>query len=77
MIGDIEKLLDSDDSEVKAKAEDIMMMHRAYEEGQITKEMYKEILEDVARTEEVESHADTMTAKAMLVTGVMGILQVI
>jgi hypothetical protein len=77
MIEDIRKLAESDDPEVKTKAEDILMMHVAYEEGQITKEMYVELLEDIARTEDVETHADVMTAKAMLVTGVMGILQVI
>jgi hypothetical protein len=77
MIEDIRKLAESDDAEVKAKAEDILMMHVAFEEGQITKEMYVELLEDIARTEDVETHADVMTAKAMLVTGVMGILQVI
>ena len=77
MIDEIKQLVECEDKEVAAKADEIVMMHTAFEEGQITKEMYAELLEDVKRTYEIKAQADDMKFKAMLVTGVYGILQVI
>ena len=77
MIEDIKNLVGCGDKEVAEKAEEIAMMHAAYEEGNITKEMYVELLEDVKRTYEIQENADDMKFKAMLVTGVYGILQVV
>ena len=77
MIDEIQALVGCEDSEVSAKADEICMMQVAYEEGHITKEMYVELLEDVKRTYEIESDADDMKFKAMLVSGVYGILQVV
>lgn len=77
MIEEIKTLVGCDDPEVSVKAEEIVMLHEAYAEGQITKEMYVELLEDVKRTYDIESQADDMKFKSMLVTGVYGILQVV
>ena len=77
MIDDIKELVGCDDAEVSAKAEEIVMINTAYSEGQITKEMYLELLEDVKRTYEVTGDAEEMQYKGMLVAGVMGIMQVI
>lgn len=77
MIDSIKSLVECEDKEVAAKADEICMMHTAYEEGDITKEMYVELLEDVKRTYEIEEQADDMKFKAMLVTGVYGILQIV
>lgn len=77
MIDSIKQLVECEDKEVAAKADEICMMHAAYEEGHITKEMYVECLEDVKRTYEVEEQAGEMKFKSMLVTGVYGILQVV
>lgn len=77
MLDDIKALVECEDKEVAAKADEILMMQVAYEEGNITKEMYVELLEDVKRTYEIQKNADDMKFKAMLVTGVYGILQVV
>ena len=77
MIQEIQALVECEDKEVAAKADEIAMMHAAYQEGDITKEMYVELLEDVKRTYEIQEDADDMKFKAMLVAGVYGILQVV
>lgn len=77
MLQELQSLVECEDKEVAAKADEIVMMHTAYQEGHITKEMYVELLEDVKRTYEIESQADDMKFKAMLVTGVYGLLQVV
>ena len=77
MIQEIQSLVECEDKEVAAKADEICMIHTAYENGDITKEMYIELLEDTKRTYEIMEDADDMKFKAMLVTGVYGILQVI
>jgi hypothetical protein len=77
MIDKIKELVGCDDAEVSAKAEEIVMMHTAYEEGQITKEMYAELLEDVKRTTDIQDDAEDMKFKSALVMGVYGILQVV
>ena len=77
MLEEIKALVACEDKEVAAKADEILMMQVAYDEGNITKEMYVELLEDVKRTYEIQENADDMKFKAMLVTGVYGILQVV
>ena len=77
MIQEIQALVECEDKEVAAKADEICMIHAAYEEGSITKEMYAELLEDTKRTYEIMEEGEDMKFKAMLVTGVYGILQVI
>lgn len=77
MLEDIKALVECEDKEVAAKADEILMMKVAFDEGDITKEMYVECLEDVKRTYEIESQADDMKFKSMLVTGVYGLLQVV
>ena len=77
MIKEVQALLDCEDEDVAAKADEICMIHAAYEEGSITKEMYIELLEDIKNTYEVQAHGDDMKFKSMLVKGVYGILQVV
>lgn len=77
MLDQIKQLVECEDKEVAAKADEILMMQVAYEEGNITKEMYVELLEDIKRTYEIQENADDMKFKSMLVTGVYGILQVV
>jgi hypothetical protein len=77
MIQEIQALVECEDKEVAAKADEICMIHAAYGEGSITKEMYVELLEDTKRTYEIMEEGEDMKFKAMLVTGVYGILQVI
>lgn len=77
MIDEIKELVGCEDEEVSLNAEQIVMMQAAYDEGQITKEMYIELLEDIKNTYEIEAEADDMKFKSMLVAGCYGILQVV
>jgi hypothetical protein len=77
MINEIKELVGCGDEEVSLLAEQIVMMQESYDEGQITKEMYVELLEDVKNTYEIEAEANDMKFKSMLVAGCYGILQVI
>jgi hypothetical protein len=77
MIEDIKSLVECEDKEVAGAADEICMMQTAFQEGQITKEMYVECLEDIKRTMEIKAEADDLKFKSMLVTGIYGILQVV
>ena len=77
MIAEIQELVECENKEIAAKADEICMLHTAYEEGTVTKEMYVELLQDVKNTYEIQAHGDDMKFNSMLVAGVCGILQVI
>jgi hypothetical protein len=77
MIGEIQALVECENKEIAAKADEVCMLHAAYEEGNITKEMYVELLEDVKNTYSIKANGDDMKFNSMLVAGVCGILQVI
>ena len=77
MIEDIRALLECEDKEVAAKADEVMMLTTAYEEGQISRDEYLELLEDIRRTAEVKAEGSDIQFKSMLVTGIYGILQVV
>lgn len=59
------------------RAEMALQMAEAYSTGQISADEYKELLQDLVRTDKLDSEADDMAVKAMLVTGVYGLLQVV
>ena len=53
------------------------MLQAAFDEGQISRDEYVELLEDIKRTAEVEAEGSDIQFKSMLVTGIYGILQVV
>jgi len=77
MTQEIVSLVECEDKEVAAKADEVLMLKAAFDEGQITKEMYVEGLEDIKRTLEIEEKAGELKFKSMLVTGIYGLLQVV
>jgi hypothetical protein len=77
MLDDIKALVECDDKEVAAKADEVIMLQAAFEEGQISKDEYVELLEDIKRTAEVEAEGSDIQFKSMLVKGIYGILQVV
>lgn len=54
-----------------------LQLSEAYSTGQISPDEYKELLQDLIRTDALDSEADDMAVKAMLVTGIYGLLQVV
>lgn len=58
------------------RAQVALQIAEALQNGQIGQSEAKELLEDLIRTDKLDSEADDMALKAMLVTGIYGILQV-
>lgn len=77
MLDDIKALVGCGDSEVSAKADEILMLQAAFDEGQISRDEYVELLEDMKRTAEIQAEGSDIQFKSMLVTGIYGILQVV
>lgn len=77
MLDDIKSLVECDDKDVSAKADEIVMLQAAFDEGQISRDEYVELLEDIKRTAEVEAEGSDIQFKSMLVKGIYGILQVV
>lgn len=59
------------------RAQMALQLSEAYSTGQISTDEYKELLQDLVRTDTLDNEADDMAIKAMLVTGVYGLLQVV
>jgi hypothetical protein len=59
------------------RAQMALQLSEAYSTGQISPDEYKELLQDLVRTDALDSEADDMAVKAMLVTGVYALLQVV
>jgi hypothetical protein len=59
------------------RAQMALQLSEAYSSGQIAPDEYKELLQDLVRTDMLDSEADDMAVKAMLVAGVYGLLQVV
>lgn len=59
------------------RAQMALQMVEAYSAGEISPDEYKELLEDLVRTDKLDEEADDMAVKAMLVTGVYGLLQIV
>jgi len=56
------------------KAAIVLELSESYERGDLSKEEYKELLEDVIRTDALDDASYDMEVKGMLVAGVNGIL---
>jgi phage tail tape-measure protein len=59
------------------RAQMALQIAQALEQGQIDPSEAKELLEDLIRTDRLDSEADDIELKTMLVTGVWAIIQVI
>jgi hypothetical protein len=59
------------------RAQMALQLAEAYSTGQISTDEYKELLQDLVRTDTLDNEADDMAVKAMLVTGVYALLQVV
>jgi polyhydroxyalkanoate synthesis regulator phasin len=59
------------------RAQVALQINEALHTGAIGRDEARELLEDLIRTDKLDSEADDMALKAMLVAGVYGILQVI
>jgi hypothetical protein len=58
------------------RAQVALQISEALQNGGISQSEAKELLEDLIRTDKLDSEADDLALKSMLVTGIYGILQV-
>jgi len=76
-MSDIYQLAQSDKPWVAQRAQMALELQSQYSNGQISSDEYKELLEDLVRTDVLDSEADDMHTKTMLVYAVYGLAQVV
>jgi hypothetical protein len=74
---EILKVLNSDNKELTTLATAIIEADQEYRTGNLTKEEYTEILEDIQRGQLIEEGATDVALKGLLITGVAGLLQIL
>lgn len=77
MLDEIKNLLNCGDANVEEQAQIIIELTDSKNNGDITEEEYKELLQDIANLNEIEDLASDMKLKATLVTAIHGILQLV
>jgi polyhydroxyalkanoate synthesis regulator phasin len=77
MLNDIRQLIGCGDQEVEQQAQVVLELSDSLAKGELTEAEYRELLEDIANTFDIEELAGDMKFKATLVTAVYGILQVV
>jgi len=64
----LEDLIDCGEAIIEEKAKSAIEIRDLYEAGEISKDEYKELLEDLARLDEINSMKDKTVATAYLIT---------
>jgi hypothetical protein len=76
-MSDLYQLAQSDKPWVAQRAQMALELQAQHSNGQISSDEYKELLEDLVRTDVLDSEADDMHTKTMLVYAVYGLAQVV
>lgn len=76
-MSDIYKLAQSDKPWAAQRAQMALELQAQHARGDITNDEYKELLEDLVRTDVLDAEADDMHTKTMLVYAVYGLAQII
>lgn len=74
---EIKKLIGCGDEWVEAKAILVLELQDAHSRGDLSSEELKELLEDIARTDDLSSEAADLEMKSMLVSAIYGITSVL
>lgn len=70
-IDDLEKLTTCGDSWAEEKARIAKQIYQDYQDKNITEGEYKELMEDLVRTDEVDAAESSIEIKSMLVSAIM------
>jgi len=76
-VSDLYQLAQSDKPWVAQRAQMALELREQHARGDITNDEYKELLEDLVRTDVLDSEADDMHTKTMLVYAIYGLAQVV
>lgn len=73
----LKELAQDDRSWVAKRAEMAVIITEQFEGGGLDESEYQELMEDLVRSDKLDSEADDLETKAVLVTAVMGAAQII
>ena len=76
-INQLEEIITSEKKWARERAEVAKAIHQQYEKGNLSESEYKELLEDIIRTDRLDQDADDIELRNNLVSGVNGLLKVI
>ena len=76
-MSDLYQLAQSDKPWVAQRAQMALSLADQYSRGDLSASEYKELLEDLVRTDVLDAEADDMHTKTMLVYAVYGLAQVV
>jgi phage tail tape-measure protein len=76
-VSDLYQLAQSDKPWVAQRAQMALQLQEQYAQGNMSTDEYKELLEDLVRTDVLDSEADDMHTKTMLVYAIYGLAQVV
>lgn len=76
-IDQLEEIITSEKKWARERAEVAKAIHQQYEKGNLSESEYKELLEDIIRTDRLDQDADDIELRNNLVSGVNGLLKMI
>jgi hypothetical protein len=76
MIEQLQQLAQCPDPSVSVRAQAALQMAQAHAQGEISDSEYRELLEDLVRTDRLDSECQDLATKTMLVTAVYALAQV-
>lgn len=74
-MSDLLNVLNSDDKELSSKAITVIDLQNSFKAGNISKEEYLELLQDLQRTLEVSEGSSDVALKGVLITGIANLIQ--
>jgi hypothetical protein len=77
MLDELKQLVECDDKNIAKVADEVLMLQVAFEEGQISKDEYTELLQDIQRTVECIEDGCDIQLKSNALKCISGIMQVI
>jgi len=76
-IDQLEEVMTSEKRWARERAEVAKAIHQQYTKGNLSDSEYKELLEDIIRTDRLDQDADDVELRSNLVSGINGLLKVI
>jgi len=73
---ELQALIGSGNGWAQQKASLALEFSQQYQSGQMSKEEYTELLQDLIRTDRLDEECSDVEMKSMLVTGVMGLIAI-
>lgn len=76
-MNELEEILNCGNEKFAAMAQILIDVQEHHKNGDLSDEEYKEILEDAAKLEVIETDANTIALSGLLLKGVSGLLKVL